>query len=321
MSIESSVLKFSGHQTFPVRYGWIYKIIQEVKNEVSISSKDTIENQMISMGIGKNMVLSVRHWIKTLNLVLPSQNDDKDFELTQLAKKLFVNEGESRAYDEFIDKVGTVWLLHWLTQTISTENAELNTARWFFNYFNGVRSDKLQLAKDITLSLTNHTKELTEATLKKDIDCFFQTYATKYTVSKNLNEDSFTSPFTELGLLIQLDSKTYLAELSSRKSLPDEIFTFALIDYIQKKQLDKNGNIVKSNNTFSFDNLLNGVGSPGRVFRLTSNGLSEKLDAAERLTEGKLAWTDTQGLRQLQHNYDNLHAISPADYLNTYYQR
>ena len=63
------------------------------------------------------------------------------------------------------------------------------------------------------------------------------------------------------------------------------------------------------------------MGSPGRVFRLTSNGLSEKLDAAERLTEGKLAWTDTQGLRQLQHNYDNLHAISPADYLNTYYQR
>ncbi|ERM61715.1 DUF4007 family protein [Vibrio cyclitrophicus] len=321
MSIETSTLKFSGHQTFPVRYGWIYKIIQEVKNEVSISSKDTIENQMISMGIGKNMVLSVRHWIKTLNLVQPSQCKDKDFELTQLAEQLFVNEGDSRAYDEFIDNIGTVWLLHWLTQTISTENAELNTARWFFNYFNGVRSDKLQLAKDITLSLANHPKELTEATLKKDIDCFFQTYATKYTVNKKLNEDSFTSPFTELGLLVQLDSKTYLAELSNRKSLPDEIFTFALVDYIHKKQLDNAGNLINNENTFSFDSLLNGIGSPGRVFRLTSNGLSEKLDAAERVTEGKLAWTDTQGLRQLQHSYDDLHAISPADYLNTYYQR
>ncbi|MBF4370225.1 DUF4007 domain-containing protein, partial [Vibrio anguillarum] len=30
MSIESTSLKFSGHQTFPIRYGWIYKIIQEV---------------------------------------------------------------------------------------------------------------------------------------------------------------------------------------------------------------------------------------------------------------------------------------------------
>ncbi|OEE08915.1 hypothetical protein OC5_01135 [Vibrio cyclitrophicus ZF264] len=276
---------------------------------------------MISMGIGKNMVLSVRHWIKTLNLVQPSQCKDKDFELTQLAEQLFVNEGDSRAYDEFIDNIGTVWLLHWLTQTISTENAELNTARWFFNYFNGVRSDKLQLAKDITLSLANHPKELTEATLKKDIDCFFQTYATKYTVNKKLNEDSFTSPFTELGLLVQLDSKTYLAELSNRKSLPDEIFTFALVDYIHKKQLDNAGNLINNENTFSFDSLLNGIGSPGRVFRLTSNGLSEKLDAAERVTEGKLAWTDTQGLRQLQHSYDDLHAISPADYLNTYYQR
>lgn len=321
MTIESSNLKFSGHQTFPVRYGWIYKIIQEVKSEVSISSKDTIEKQMISMGMGKNMVLSIRHWIKTLNLVKPSQCEEKDFDLTQLAEQLFVTDSNSRAHDEFIDKIGTVWLLHWLTQTIPIENAELNTARWFFNYFNGVRSDKLQLAKDINLSLTNHKKELTEATLKKDIDCFFQTYATKYTVNKKLNEDSFTSPFTELGLLVQLDSKTYLAELSNRKSLPDEVFTFALIDFIQKKQKDSKGNIVNNENTFSFDNLLNGVGSPGRIFRLTSSGLSEKLDAAEQVTEGKLAWTDTQGLRQLQHSYDDLHTINPSNYLNTYYQR
>ncbi|WP_318462198.1 DUF4007 family protein [Photobacterium leiognathi] len=321
MTIESSTLKFSGHQTFPVRYGWIYKIIQEVINKKSISDKETIEAQMISMGMGKNMVLSIRHWIRVLNLVNCTDKKNQTYELTDLAQRLFVNNNEHSAYDEYMDKIGTVWLLHWLTQSIPTENAELNTARWFFNYFNGIRSDKLQLAKDINLSLVHHDKELTEATLKKDIDCFFQTYASKYTSSMKVNEDSFTSPFTELGLLVQIDSKHYLAELAERKSLPIEVFTFALIDYIQKKQKDSGGKIKSDETTLSFDNLLNDVGSPGKIFRLTSNGLSEKLDQVEVLTQGKIAWTDTQGLKQVQHHFENLHEVEPSTYLDSYYQR
>ncbi|TLS74439.1 DUF4007 family protein [Photobacterium damselae] len=321
MTIESSILKFSGHQTFPVRYGWIYKIIQEVINKKSISDKDTIEAQMISMGMGKNMVLSIRHWIRVLNLVTCTDKKSQTYELTNLAKKLFITNGQHYAYDEYIDKIGTVWLLHWLMQNIPTENAELNTARWFFNYFNGIRSDKLQLAKDINLSLIHHDKELTEATLKKDIDCFFQTYASKYTSSMKVNEDSFTSPFTELGLLVQIDSKHYLAELSERKSLPVEIFAFALIDYMQKRQTDSSGKIKSDGTTISFDSLLNDVGSPGKIFRLTSNGLSGKLDEVEALTKGKIAWTDTQGLKQVQHHFEDLHKVEPSAYLDSYYQR
>lgn len=280
-----------------------------------------IEPQMTSMGMGKNMVLSVRHWIKNLNLVNCIDKKTQEFELTPLAKQLFVNDDLGPAYDEYIDKIGTVWLLHWLSQSILAENAELNTARWFFNYFNGVRSDKLQLAKDISLSLLNHDKELTDATLKKDIDCFFQTYSTKYTNSSTLNEDSFTSPFTELGLLVQVDSKHYLAELSDRKSLPIEIFSYSVIDFFQQKQIDKNGHVISNDKTVSFDSLLNDIGSPGKVFRLTANGLSEKLDELEILTQGKIAWTDTQGLRQIVHNFDNIHEVTPETYLANYYQR
>ncbi len=320
LTIESSSLKFSGHQTFPLRYGWIYKIIQEIVAGNSITNANTVEDQMISMGIGKNMVLSIRHWIKTIGLVIDSTSPDKDVELTPLAQRLFIKQGSELPYDEFMDKIGTVWLLHWLAQTIPSKNAELNTARWFFNYFNGVRTDKLQLARDITFSLAHHPRELNEATLKKDIDCFYQTYTVRHAVSGKSNEDSFTSPFTELGLIVQLDAKQYLAELSDRKSLPDEVFVYSLIDFLQKKQKDMNGKIISNEKTISFENLLTGIGSPGRVFRLTATGLSEKLDAAEKITSGKLAWTDTQGLRQLQQNFEDIHAVDPIVYLNKYYQ-
>lgn len=314
MSIESTTLKFSGHQTFPIRYGWIYKIIQEVVKGESLSSKSNIEQQMQSMGMGKNMVLSVRHWIRALNLVTCIDNKEQVYQLTPLAERLFTRSNELAAYDEYLDKVGTTWLLHWLLQSIDPTKAELNTSRFFFNYFNGIKVKKDSLATEIKDALANHEKELTEATLNKDIDCLLQMYAYKSLQSSKVNEDSFASPFTELGLLKQEDAKSYLAELARRPTLPVEIFTYALIDYMKRKH---QGNQV---NTLSFDALLNDVGSPGRVFRLSSAGLSDKLDQVESLTDGKIAWTDTQGLRQVQHSFENIDSIDPSQYLKHYYQ-
>ncbi|PHZ60145.1 DUF4007 family protein [Photobacterium leiognathi] len=314
MSIESTTLKFSGHQTFPIRYGWIYKIIQEVVKGESLSSKSNIEQQMQTMGMGKNMVLSVRHWIRALNLVTCIDNKEQIYQLTPLAELLFTRNNEQAAYDEYLDKIGTTWLLHWLLQSIEPSNSELNASRFFFNYFNGIKVKKDSLATEIKDALVNHEKELTEATLNKDIDCLLQMYANKSLQSNKINEDSFASPFTELALLKQEDARSYLADLARRPSLPVEIFTYALIDYMKRKHQSSQVN------TLSFDALLNDVGSPGRVFRLSSSGLSDKLDQVETLTEGKIAWTDTQGLRQVQHSFDNIDNIDPSQYLKHYYQ-
>ncbi len=268
---------------------------------------------MQSMGMGKNMVLSVRHWIRALNLVTCIDNKEQTYKLTPLAEQLFTH-NKHAAYDEYLDKIGTTWLLHWLLQSIEPSKGELNASRFFFNYFNGIKVKKDFLATEIKDALTNHDKELTEATLNKDIDCLLQMYAHKSLQSSKINEDSFASPFTELGLLKQEDAKSYLAELARRPSLPVEVFTYALIDYMQKKH---KGNKV---NTLSFDALLNDVGSPGRVFRLSSAGLSDKLDQVETLTNSAIAWTDTQGLRQVQHSFGNINAIDPSQYLKHYYQ-
>ncbi|EHR5479803.1 hypothetical protein CGG78_22720 [Vibrio parahaemolyticus] len=314
MNIESTTLKFSGHQTFPIRYGWIYKIIQEVVKGESLSSKSNIEQQMQSMGMGKNMVLSVRHWIRALNLVICIDNKEQIYQLTPLAEQLFTDKNGHTAYDEYLDKIGTTWLLHWLLQSIEPTKAELNASRFFFNYFNGIKVKKESLATEIKDALANHEKELTEATLNKDIDCLLQMYAHKSLQTNKINEDSFASPFTELGLLKQEDAKSYIAELTRRPSLPVEIFTYALIDYMQKKH---KGSKV---NTLSFDALLNDIGSPGRIFRLSSVGLSDKLDQVETLTDGNIAWTDTQGLRQVQHSFDSIDSIDPSLYLKHYYQ-
>ncbi|WP_202619492.1 DUF4007 family protein [Aeromonas media] len=309
MSIESCTLRFSGHQTFPLRYGWIFKYINtnfDVKGRKSLS----IEEQMIRMGVGKNMVASMQYWMKVLGLI------DSDDALTPLAKKLFINPSP---LDRDMDFIGTTWLLHWVGQAICGEKPVLNASRWWFNYSTGVKLDRTQLCLDIESSLNHHARNINSATLKKDVDCLFATYAVRNGGSRRFTEENFTSPFAELDLIVALDSKTYLAELSERKSLPDEIFTYALINYLKNRMCGYLG--AMSTNTIAFTELLGGVGTPGRVFRLSADGLSDKLDAAQKLTHGIVSWTDTQGLRQVQFNSQQLNQFDVDCLLTQYYSK
>ena len=49
----------------------------------------------------------------------------------------------------------------------------------------------------------------------------------------------------------------------------------------------------------TFESIAYGLGSPGRVFKLDEESTAERLFALSSLTEGKLKWSDTSGLRQI----------------------
>jgi hypothetical protein len=51
--------------------------------------------------------------------------------------------------------------------------------------------------------------------------------------------------------------------------------------------------------TMAFESIAYGDGSPGRVFKLDENSVAEKLFSLSVLTNGKLMWDDTAGLRQV----------------------
>ena len=53
--------KFSGHQTFVFRYGWLEKGVRGVNEYGNVFSRDDV---LVLLGVGKNMVASIRHWWK-----------------------------------------------------------------------------------------------------------------------------------------------------------------------------------------------------------------------------------------------------------------
>lgn len=56
---------FSGHETFPLRYGWLKKVYDAVSATEDRPENKTVflgEDAIARFGVGKNMVASMRHW-------------------------------------------------------------------------------------------------------------------------------------------------------------------------------------------------------------------------------------------------------------------
>ncbi len=57
---------FTGHETFPFRYTWLAKGVRGVAGTPGLFSR---EDALVALGVGKNMVKSIRHWCEALGLI------------------------------------------------------------------------------------------------------------------------------------------------------------------------------------------------------------------------------------------------------------
>ena len=57
--------KFSGHETFHCRHFWLKKGVDHLSAGNSFKNKEAV----VELGVGKNMVTSISHWLKAFGLV------------------------------------------------------------------------------------------------------------------------------------------------------------------------------------------------------------------------------------------------------------
>lgn len=305
--------KFSGHDTFPLRYGWLYKAVNLLINNSknAKSSDDFVRDAIVSLGVGKNMVNAIRYWAEMTDVISSSLvNSRSQLAVTDLGNFLFKEDASYGNADPYLEKTGSIWLLHY---RLNASIDFLTSYRYFFNYCNFQSFEKPKLVDEImssTISLTN-MEVGKKSTVKKDVDCFLHTYSKKTRQSKAVDEDHFASPLSELGLITEVSGGFCVSELTERPSLPTEIFAYALCRFVGNETAESGVN------TIDFDSLLSKPCSPGRIFRLSEQGLSNKLDDLASISNGKVSWTDSLGLRQIM--VDPFLKKFPAQFLDDYY--
>ena len=261
---------FSGHDSFHCRQLWLKKGYDYAKAGLHFSREDAV----VKLGVGKNMVSSIRFWLKAFNII-----DNKDIP-TEFGKRLFDSEN---GYDPFLEDEASLWLLHY--HLVKSGYASI-----YGLIFNEFRREKMFFDQKTFINYIKRVGEgkdeihFNENTLSKDFSVFVNLYKND-SDGKDI-EDSFSGILAELDLLM-IKEKLYYIENNERDSLPSSIILYAILDN------------PTYGNSISLNLLENECNSPGSIFALSRAGLLNKISEIVDSNKG-INYTDQAGIKELQ---------------------
>lgn len=281
ISREKSVY-FSGHETFPLRQMWLKKAFDQA-TVGGLIPKHTFTNEsaIAAFGVGKNMVASIRHWALACGIM----TDEGDaFRVTDFAMDTLSTDG----LDPYSENPATAWFVHW---QLAGKCHRSTTWYWLFNHVTAPTFTRQELEEPLALYARSLDPKhrLSAATISRDLETCLRSYAPR---AASGSPEDFAEPLLgELGLLQEVHKGQYAFRRGSKSALHDGIFTYALIDFWDKT--------ASNQSSLAFETIAYAEGSPGRVFKLDEESIAQRLISLADFTDGRLAWTDSAGLRQV----------------------
>ena len=290
---------FSGHETFPMRYGWLTKIMDFFNPEQDRNTliekygifgrkadPKYISDLVANFGVGKNMVYSMKFWGERSGAIKRAREGGG---LTDFGKIIYTN-------DPYLDYQSTLWLIHWKL----CSNPEYLTAFYYaFNYYTSLEISRNELSNAL-LQLKKDKEWIASAdeSIKRDCEVLFRTYTVSRTKKNTIAEDSFECPLSELNIINETtnanDAKTYQFVIGEKNSIDNYVFGYALEEFWNINYKDQE--------TLTIDKITYDYGSPGKVFKIDELSIANRLSELENLTKGYYRWTDTTGLNQISRN-------------------
>ena len=262
-------LRFSGHETFACRYAWLQKAYHALRQNPSVLQED--DGAMVELGLGKNMIKSLRFWVEVMGLARSVSEQGQ--QLTEFAEEVFSVKG----YDPYLEDVRTLWLLHW---NIASQSVSIPFAwRFLFSqwpYPELSRSEALAaFARESERLAYSHS----DITLSQHFDVFLHTYRSTRSMHVTI-EDSLDGPLVELGLLQSVGEKktesgkwepVYAFRRESKPDITPALFDYCLHDYWQRFK--------SGEDTLTLRDVALGLCSPGQVFKLPEEDIRARLES------------------------------------------
>jgi hypothetical protein len=274
-----SALKFSGHDTFYCRQQWLLKGYEHIEKQRD-NSFSNLEESILELGVGKNMVQAIQYWLRVFGLI------DENKVRTNIANLLF---NESNGFDRYLEDEGTLWLLQYLI--CKTDIASIY--RLIFSDYSKERIsyefDERQIINFIKIKISeSKNRETSENTLISDFKVFIQSYNNGFNSKKSL-EDDFNSPLLELNLISSISKEhgitSYKLNRENRANFPVEIFGYCLLDFADE------------NNSLQYKEIRESLGA---FFVFTNEGLEIIIDSLCEKYKNEFVFNDDAGIRQIQ---------------------
>ena len=272
--------KYTGHETFNLRYGWLKKAYDAVCDG-STSTPFRDEGAIARFGVGKNMVSAIKHWATSCGIIAKGEGDA--WHTTRFGDFLFKG---SDGVDPYLEQATSLWLIHLRLVTRS----EKTLFTYAFNFFPDLSFSRESFATTLLTSMhKDDLKAPSAVTLKKDIANFIGTYCTRSLDKKVKVEDIISAPLTELGLVSQVSSTGYTINKGAHLPVPDAVFAFALNDFWNIRS--------PGTRTLSYEAICFDPYSPGRTLALSPHDVIGHLKSMGNITGGYMRWVETAGVK------------------------
>lgn len=265
---DKVIYRIKGHEKFSVREGWLNKGILCVRDNPKLFAGN--EGADI-LGVGNNMVKSIRYWMQAFELIDESQKTG--VKLSQLGEVIC-------AEDIFFEDVFTLWVLH----SNLVKNIGKSTVWYmFFNKCSAEEFNKIDIFNLIRMELFKFigNSSAPDGSIKDDIDVMLNMY-TKGNKKKDDPEDKNISPFATLGLIKKEDDKYFRMQPDLRK-INEWVILYELSCMFENKE------------AISIDAISIGEKSLGSIYnlsRVTINGYLDRLDSLEYIKVDRTAGID-----------------------------
>ena len=278
---EPHTPRYTGHETFNLRYGWLKKAYDAVTDDgFPLPFRD--EGAIARFGVGKNMVSAIKHWAVSCGVIQKGREND-DWETTELGDYIFHSE---HGTDPYLEMVTSLWLLHLHLTTRSEKTLVL----YAFNFFPDLSFSRDALAASVVKALhADESKPPSAVTLRKDIANLIGTYSTRSLDKKVKVEDIISAPLAELGLISQTSSTNYVINKGAHAPVSSGVFAFALNDFWNTRS--------QGTRSLSFEAICFDPYSPGRTLALSPQDVISHLKSLDEATNGAMRWVESAGVR------------------------
>ena len=276
---------FSGHESFACKSHWLKRGYDFVRGENNFNDDDAV----VHLGVGKNMVASIKFWLKAIGLL-------KDTGLVATSDYLFDDENGK---DPYLEDVGTLWLLHFLLIHADYATIYKTTFVDYHRQRNIVEKSKLQnYIKHICFDEAGYKNLYNDNTVKRDIGVMLHNYCVKN--GGNVNVEDSNSLFAPLNLVCEVDKDTYRFNYDTRSDVPSLIFLYALLTQFEGRS------------SISFED----IAELALIFCLTNNDLLNIINHLCDLYPSEIVFSDVAGIKELQFRA----TLKPTEVLDRYYE-
>lgn len=269
-------MKFRAHETFFIRKGWLSKGMKHIVEKPGLFV-DKDENPMDVLGIGANMVKSLRYWLQAVGLTEEPKNGKRDQTLTEFGKCIFEK-------DCYIEELGTLYLLHY---KLATNKKDATAWYYFFNVFAISEFTREDFVREIQKYIMMEGEpDVALRSLSDDFNCIVNTYLPRYKVNtkKVSPENNIDCPLGEIGLIdiLNKEKKIY------KKVTP---FSGSFHPWVTYAVIMDNA---KGRHEINLNELLTAECNIGKVFNLDAIAMIDILHNIEKI--GLLKIIRTAGL-------------------------